>query len=108
MSTPTRQDDRHEIIEVKPDYDEDEGVVVSVHICEGRYYASEEFCPIHGEKTQDLMERKPWWYWFRIDVPKKPGQRADFIALLLAVLVTEAIIGPIIGMALRSILGWPF
>jgi hypothetical protein len=52
--------------------------------------------------------RKPWWYWFRIDVPKRSGQRADFIVLLLAILVVEGIIGPIIGIILRSIFGWPF
>lgn len=93
MSTPTKE---------KP-----------THICEGKLYASEEFCPIHGNGTETIQEvmeggRKPWWYWFRIDVPKKPGQRADFIALLLAIVVVEWILGPIIGMTLRSIFGWPF
>lgn len=82
------------------------------HICEGKFYSSAEFCPVHGKKEtiQEVMEggRKPWWYWFRIDVPKKPGQRADFIMLLLAIVVVEWIVGPIIGIALRSIFGWPF
>lgn len=88
MSTPTKNDDRHEIIEVKPDYDEDE----------------------ERETIQEVMKtgKKPWWYWFRIDVPKKPQQRADFVALLLAVLVVEWITGPIIGWTLRGIFGWPF
>jgi hypothetical protein len=63
-----------------------------------------------NETIQEVMEggRKPWWYWFRIDVPKRSGQRADFIVLLLAILVVEGIIGPIIGIILRSIFGWPF
>lgn len=93
MSTPTKEKPKH-------------------HLCDGKLYASKKFCPVHGEKEtiQDVMEggRKPWWYWFRIDVPKRPGQRADFIALLLAILVTEWIVGPIIGIILRSIFGWPF
>lgn len=86
MSTPTKQDDRHEFIEVKPDYDEDEGTI------------------------QEVMEggRKSCWQWFRIEVPKEKSQRERFFEIIVLIFILEWIAGPLIGMMLRSILGWPF
>lgn len=79
MSTPTKQDDRHEFIEVKPDYE------------------SELEEPEH-----------PWWYWFRVEIPQEVEQRWRFFGLILMILAGEIGSGFIIGTILRSIFGWPF
>jgi hypothetical protein len=78
VTTPTKNDDRHQVIEVKPDRD---------------------------EKAEE--QKSPWWYWFRIEMPPK-AQRAEFIGLILAIIVLEMTFGPVLGVILRSIFGWPF
>lgn len=79
MSTPTKQDDRHEYIEVKPDYESD------------------------PEEPKD-----PWWYWFRIELPDKPQEKLRFFGVILMILAGEIGFGFTFGMILRSIFGWPF
>jgi hypothetical protein len=55
----------------------------------------------------DSGDPKPWWYWFRIDVPPKTS-RFEFILIVLVIIVLEMTFGPITGIILRSIFGWPF
>lgn len=93
MSTPTKQEDRHEYIEVKPDYGPD----------------PEE--PAPEEPEESGRNERPWrsvWWWTTFGIPEKPQQRFDFFGIILALLVLEYILGSIVGSILRSIFGWPF
>lgn len=63
-----------------------------------------------GQKVKEVLDSEqpsPWWYWFRIEMPPKT-KREGFIAIILTILTAEVVFGPIIGLILRSIFGWPF
>jgi hypothetical protein len=78
LSTPTKNDDRHQVIEVKPDRDD-----------------------------EDEEQKNPWWYWFRIEMPPQ-AKRAEFFGFILGIILLETAFGPVLGVILRSIFGWPF
>jgi hypothetical protein len=88
LSTPTKQDDRHQFIEVKPDYSPE---------------PEEEIEP--EDPTPD--EEHPWWYWFRVELPP-PKHRREFFGLICFILAAEIAVGYLIGQIIRSIFGWPF
>lgn len=80
-----------------------------LHVCRGRVYSSQEFCPRHGPKKE--RNERPWvswWWWTTFELPRKQPQRGDFIIMIIAIVFAESLIGPVIGMILRSIFGWPF
>lgn len=80
------------------------------HICRGVMYDSEDYCPRHSPVSKERNET-PWrslWWWTTFEIPKEKKHREDFISLIVLIVILETIAGPLIGMILRSIFGWPF
>jgi hypothetical protein len=89
------------------------------HHCNGKFYASERYCPEHGEMQDEQpmvvvpkpRSEVPWrsfWWWCTLEIPKMSRDRTAFFWIIIAILLSEYIFGSIFGVILRSVFGWPF